>query len=363
MRSAAPAVATRRAASWPNGWRHGRGSAICGVSSPLSERRRDAAGFAQSDYRCDGAARRQCRGCAHAHRGHRDRARPGLRRRRRCARRRAGHSRNRSAGADLPGRSRRCHRLERRVGFRPWRGRWRGSVAAPAVPRLSHPRRAGADRAGRHPVRSGQWRRQGLGRALTLSGARPASDGVRRSKVFAGQCRGGVWRGRRPAQGRAGQRLVPDRRWHRDRRDRCGQFLWRDHDAGFRQLLGLVSRTRRRGGRAKAAGPGAADGSGAGMQGAAQRARHDRRGGVQHYDRRGRDQDGMARAIRPVHTPFDGDTVFCLSTGARPLAGPAELVRIGALAADCLARAVMRGVYAADSLGAMPGYRSVHGMT
>jgi len=74
-------------------------------------------------------------------------------------------------------------------------------------------------------------------------------------------------------------------------------------------------------------------------------------------------QDGMARAIRPVHTPFDGDTVFCLSTGARPLAGPAELVRIGALAADCLARAVMRGVYAADSLGAMPGYRSVHGMT
>jgi L-aminopeptidase/D-esterase-like protein len=74
-------------------------------------------------------------------------------------------------------------------------------------------------------------------------------------------------------------------------------------------------------------------------------------------------QDGLARAIRPVHTPFDGDTVFCLSTGRRALAGPADLLRIGALAADCLARAVMRGVWAADTLGAMPGYRSVHGRT
>jgi len=60
-------------------------------------------------------------------------------------------------------------------------------------------------------------------------------------------------------------------------------------------------------------------------------------------------QAGLARAIRPVHTPFDGDVVFVLSTGRRPLADPADLTlaRLGALAADCLARAVARGVYEA----------------
>ncbi len=58
-------------------------------------------------------------------------------------------------------------------------------------------------------------------------------------------------------------------------------------------------------------------------------------------------QDGLARAIRPAHAPFDGDVVFALSTGARPLAEPANftLARVGALAADCLARAIARGVY------------------
>ena len=60
-------------------------------------------------------------------------------------------------------------------------------------------------------------------------------------------------------------------------------------------------------------------------------------------------QDGLARAIRPVHAPFDGDVVFALATGARPLAEPANhtLARLGALAADCLTRAVARGVYEA----------------
>lgn len=61
-------------------------------------------------------------------------------------------------------------------------------------------------------------------------------------------------------------------------------------------------------------------------------------------------QDGLARAIRPVHTPFDGDVVFALSTAARPLPEPADfsLARLGSLAADCLARAVARGVHAAS---------------
>lgn len=62
-------------------------------------------------------------------------------------------------------------------------------------------------------------------------------------------------------------------------------------------------------------------------------------------------QDGLARAIRPVHAPFDGDVVFALSTAARPLPEPAPygVARIGALAADCLARAVARGVYEATA--------------
>jgi|HubBroStandDraft_1064217.scaffolds.fasta_scaffold00143_31 L-aminopeptidase/D-esterase-like protein len=74
-------------------------------------------------------------------------------------------------------------------------------------------------------------------------------------------------------------------------------------------------------------------------------------------------QDGFARAIRPVHTPFDGDIVFALATGtwAMPAERAATLLRIGALAADCLARAVARGVYEAVSLGVLPCYRDRHG--
>jgi L-aminopeptidase/D-esterase-like protein len=60
-------------------------------------------------------------------------------------------------------------------------------------------------------------------------------------------------------------------------------------------------------------------------------------------------QDGLARAVRPAHAPTDGDVVFALSTGRRPLPepGPLALARIGALAGDCLARAIARGVYEA----------------
>lgn len=75
-------------------------------------------------------------------------------------------------------------------------------------------------------------------------------------------------------------------------------------------------------------------------------------------------QDGYARSIRPVHTPFDGDTVFAASTGTwgADIQERADLVnRIGLVAADCLARAVARGVYEATALGALPAYRDVHG--
>ncbi len=62
-------------------------------------------------------------------------------------------------------------------------------------------------------------------------------------------------------------------------------------------------------------------------------------------------QDGLARAIRPVHAQSDGDVVFALSTGLQPLRGPESLAltRLGALAADCLARAVARGVFEASA--------------
>jgi L-aminopeptidase/D-esterase-like protein len=62
-------------------------------------------------------------------------------------------------------------------------------------------------------------------------------------------------------------------------------------------------------------------------------------------------QDGLSRAIRPVHAPFDGDVVFAISTAQRTLDAPADytLARIGALAADCLARAIARAVYEATA--------------
>lgn len=60
--------------------------------------------------------------------------------------------------------------------------------------------------------------------------------------------------------------------------------------------------------------------------------------------------DGLARAIVPAHTPFDGDLVFALSTGARPLSDPAgDAVLIGYAAGHCLARAIARAVYCASA--------------
>ncbi len=74
-------------------------------------------------------------------------------------------------------------------------------------------------------------------------------------------------------------------------------------------------------------------------------------------------QDGLARALKPSHMPFDGDTVFALATAAKPLPEPRPraLARLGAMAADVTARAIARGVYLADPLGDRPTYRSRHG--
>jgi L-aminopeptidase/D-esterase-like protein len=71
--------------------------------------------------------------------------------------------------------------------------------------------------------------------------------------------------------------------------------------------------------------------------------------------------DGFARALRPVHAPFDGDTVFAISTAKKPIGEPRAffVTRLGSLAADCLARAIARGVYEAQSLGATTSYRDM----
>jgi L-aminopeptidase/D-esterase-like protein len=70
--------------------------------------------------------------------------------------------------------------------------------------------------------------------------------------------------------------------------------------------------------------------------------------------------DGLARAIRPAHSMFDGDTIFALATGDGAPASPAEFHAILTAAADCFARAIVHGVLAAESVrttaGEWPGY-------
>jgi len=62
-------------------------------------------------------------------------------------------------------------------------------------------------------------------------------------------------------------------------------------------------------------------------------------------------QCGLARAIYPVHTPLDGDVLFAAATGRRPLADPLlALTNLGTLAANVVARAIARGVFAATAL-------------
>jgi L-aminopeptidase/D-esterase-like protein len=63
-------------------------------------------------------------------------------------------------------------------------------------------------------------------------------------------------------------------------------------------------------------------------------------------------QDGLARAVHPAHTPWDGDTVFALSTGAASARG--DILVVGALAAEVTARAIVRGARLARGLPGLP---------
>ncbi|HEY8417873.1 MAG TPA: P1 family peptidase, partial [Limnochordales bacterium] len=75
--------------------------------------------------------------------------------------------------------------------------------------------------------------------------------------------------------------------------------------------------------------------------------------------------DGIARAVYPAHTPWDGDTVFALATGRtgeRPASRAAEMEQIamvGAAAAEALALAIVRSAQQAEPAGGLPAARSI----
>ncbi|MBI4758238.1 MAG: P1 family peptidase [Chloroflexi bacterium] len=68
--------------------------------------------------------------------------------------------------------------------------------------------------------------------------------------------------------------------------------------------------------------------------------------------------DGLAMTIRPVHTMFDGDTIFALATGKERRKGP-DVSVIGAVAADVMAQAVLRAVTQAQGLCGLPAARDL----
>jgi L-aminopeptidase/D-esterase-like protein len=68
---------------------------------------------------------------------------------------------------------------------------------------------------------------------------------------------------------------------------------------------------------------------------------------------------GLARAINPVYTTYDGDAIFAISTGTSPV--KASHGAIGALAAEALSDAIVRAVVKAESLTGLPCYRDLTG--
>lgn len=65
--------------------------------------------------------------------------------------------------------------------------------------------------------------------------------------------------------------------------------------------------------------------------------------------------DGYARALKPVHTLFDGDTLFTLATGDRPAPDPVEQTLLMEAGADCVARAIVQALLAASSVDRSAG--------
>lgn len=65
--------------------------------------------------------------------------------------------------------------------------------------------------------------------------------------------------------------------------------------------------------------------------------------------------DGYARAIRPVHSSADGDSIYALSTGTIT----ADLDMVGTLAAEVMAEAILRGVKSAEAAYGLPAWRDL----
>jgi L-aminopeptidase/D-esterase-like protein len=75
-------------------------------------------------------------------------------------------------------------------------------------------------------------------------------------------------------------------------------------------------------------------------------------------------QTGFARAIYPVHAPMDGDVVFAAATDEKPVDPLVGLTELGMVAANVVARAIARGVFAATALpfpDALPAWRDRFG--
>ena len=75
-------------------------------------------------------------------------------------------------------------------------------------------------------------------------------------------------------------------------------------------------------------------------------------------------QTGMARAIYPVHAPLNGDLLFAVATGEKPVDPLVGLTELGMVAANALARAIARGVFHATALsfpGALPAWKDRFG--
>ena len=75
-------------------------------------------------------------------------------------------------------------------------------------------------------------------------------------------------------------------------------------------------------------------------------------------------QTGFARAIYPVHAPLDGDVLFAVATGEKPIDPLVGLTELGMVAANAVARAIARGVYTANALpfpGALPAWKDRFG--
>ena len=81
--------------------------------------------------------------------------------------------------------------------------------------------------------------------------------------------------------------------------------------------------------------------------------------------------NGMARAIRPAHTLFDGDTIFCLATGKRKLPKTSGsymdphallLSELGHAAANCMSRAIISGVLNAHSMAGVKAFKDLENL-